>query len=126
MRIRFFWLTVILFLTAFVSACGGSSQGGSSSTQGGESNGEQLFTANCSACHGVGGVGIQGLGKPLTTSEFVGQLSDEELLNFIKIGRLGNDPLNTTGIPMPPKGGNPALTDEEIKEIIAYLRSIHQ
>lgn len=114
-----------------ISACAGDSQADSSSAQAGASpqgdvsKGEQLFVATCSACHGVGGIGIQGLGKPLTTSEFVGQKSDEELLNFIKTGRPVDDPLNTTGVLMPPKGGNPALTDEEIKDIIAYIRSIH-
>jgi mono/diheme cytochrome c family protein len=70
MRIRLFQLIVILFFMAFVSACGGSSQAGSSSTQGSEGKGEQLFTANCSTCHGVGRARL-----PLTTSEFVGQLS---------------------------------------------------
>ncbi len=126
------WLfsVVIVFFVTLLSACAGSSQGGDSSTQGGASNqgdsskGEQLFTANCSACHGTGGVGINGLGSSLTTSEFVGKLSDEELLNFVKVGRPADDPLNTTGVPMPPKGGNPALNDEEIKDIVAYLRSI--
>jgi disulfide bond formation protein DsbB len=109
-----------------ISACADNSQAGSSSTapQGGGGGGEQLFMVSCSACHGVGGVGIQGLGKPLTTSEFISQKSDEELLNFIKTGRPADDPLNTTGVLMPPKGGNPALTDEEIREIIIYLRAI--
>jgi disulfide bond formation protein DsbB len=34
------------------------------------------------------------------------------------------DPLNTTGIDMPGKGGNPALTDDNILAIIAYLRTL--
>jgi disulfide bond formation protein DsbB len=37
-----------------------------------------------------------------------------------------SDPLNTTGIAMPPKGGNPALTDGQIVDIVAYLRSIQK
>jgi disulfide bond formation protein DsbB len=85
--------------------------------------GATLF-ALCAACHGPDAHGIPNLGKDLVASEFVHSLTDEELLNFIKTGRPLWDPLNTTGIDMPPKGGNPALTDEEIIAIIAYVRSL--
>jgi disulfide bond formation protein DsbB len=85
--------------------------------------GQQSFLL-CSACHGPDARGIPNLGKDLVTSEFVAGLTDEELLQFIKTGRPIWDPLNTTGLDMPPKGGNPALTDEEILAIIAYLRSL--
>lgn len=88
--------------------------------------GKELYTATCSACHGPEGKGIQGLGKDLTTSEFIATQTDEQLLEFIKVGRRPDDPANTTGVDMPPKGGNPALTDEQIQDIIAYMRSIHQ
>lgn len=124
-------LLTILFLMIIivVSACDGSSQASSSTpssegTQEGGANGQELFVSFCSACHGSAGEGIQGLGKPLTTSEFVGDLSDEELLAFIKTGRPVDDPLNTSGVAMPPKGGNPALTDEQLRAIITYIRSI--
>jgi disulfide bond formation protein DsbB len=45
---------------------------------------------------------------------------------FIKTGRPASDPLNTTGVDMPPKGGNPALSDQDLADIIAFIRSIHQ
>src|SRR5688572_15596235 len=121
-QMRLLFTMLFLILMVALSACGSSNQAGES-TQGRE--GEQLFVVNCSACHGIGGVGIQGLGKPLTTSEFVGQLSDKELLDFIKAGRPADDPLNTSGVLMPPKGGNMALTDEQLMDIIAYMHSIH-
>src|SRR6185503_3672777 len=73
--------------------------------------GQTLF-ASCAACHGPTGGGIPGLGKDLTSSEFVSGKTDDELISFIKVGRDPSDPLNTTGIAMPPKGGNPALSDE--------------
>ncbi len=60
----------------------------------------------------------------VTASEFFQDSSDEELLAFIKIGRDANDPLNTTGVAMLPKGGNPALTDEDILNIVAHIRTI--
>lgn len=85
--------------------------------------GEQLFMV-CSACHGPDARGLPNLGKNLVESEFVHSLSDEELLTFVKTGRPMWDSLNTTGIDMPPKGGNPAFTDEDILAIIAYIRSL--
>lgn len=88
--------------------------------------GKAQFDTVCIACHGPGGVGVEGLGKPFTTSEFLLTVSDEELLTFIKTGRPISDPANTTGVDMPPKGGNPALTDEQLIDIIAYIRSLHE
>jgi disulfide bond formation protein DsbB len=88
--------------------------------------GETAFMSTCIACHGADAKGITGLGKDLTTSTFVDEKTDEELIAFILAGRPAGDPLNTTGIDMPPKGGNPALTEEDILNIVAYLRSIHQ
>ena len=135
-------LIFITFLMLFVSACGGGSEGASSSG-GGESEaapaadvadvpagdaakGEKLFTSTCTACHGQGGMGIEGLGKSMPDSEFIRSASDEELLAFIKVGRSTGDPDNTTGVDMPPKGGNPALSDEDIMDIIAYIRTLQQ
>lgn len=87
--------------------------------------GKTLFDSVCIACHGPGGEGITGLGKPFTTSEFLLTVSDQELLDFIKTGRPSTDPANTTGVDMPPKGGNPALTDAQLMDIIAYVRTLH-
>ncbi len=86
--------------------------------------GQMIFQSTCTACHGLDGSGIPGLGKNLIESEFIHELSDAELLAFIIAGRDASDPLNTTGIPMPARGGNPTLTDEQINAIIAYLRSL--
>ncbi|HOU40882.1 MAG TPA: cytochrome c [Promineifilum sp.] len=88
--------------------------------------GKVQFDMVCIACHGPGGEGIEGLGKPFTTSEFLLTVDDHELLNFIKTGRPISDPANTTGVDMPPKGGNPALTDEQLTDIIAYIRTLHE
>ncbi|MBK9123664.1 MAG: c-type cytochrome [Chloroflexi bacterium] len=78
----------------------------------------------CAACHGPDARGIPNLGKDLVDSEFVAGLTDEALLDFIKTGRPIWDPQNTTGIDMPGKGGNPALTDDQILGIIAYIRTL--
>ena len=88
--------------------------------------GQALFATTCTACHGLDGTGVAGLGKDLTTSTFLAEQSDAELLAFIKTGRPASDPLNTTGVDMPPRGGNPALTDQDLADIISFLRSIHK
>ena len=85
--------------------------------------GEGVYQTTCATCHGFDAHGIPGLGKNLVESTFVTGQTDEELLHFIIQGRDMSDPLNTTGMMMPPRGGNPALTDEQLTAVIAYLRS---
>ncbi|HZW11486.1 MAG TPA: cytochrome c [Phycisphaerales bacterium] len=87
-------------------------------------NGTKLYGTTCVACHGVGGAGISGLGKALANSAFVQGQDDDTLLAFIQKGRDPSDPANTTGIGMPAKGGNPALSEDDILDVIAYLRTL--
>lgn len=107
-------------------ACGAPAPEPTSTPAGDAVAGQASFTASCSSCHGPEGKGITGLGKDLTTSKWVADQSDAELVAFMQTGRPASDPLNTTGIDMPPKGGNPALTETDLQNIVAYLRSIHQ
>lgn len=134
-RMNILLATILAGTLLFLTACGGNSAQSTDSdnitaaearvTSGDPEAGEEKFNEVCIACHGPGGVGIEGLGKPFTTSDFLLAQSDEELLAFIKKGRPVGDPTNTTGVDMPPKGGNPALTDEQIMDIIAYIRTLH-
>jgi disulfide bond formation protein DsbB len=87
-------------------------------------DGRALFMRTCPACHGPDAKGMPGLGKDMTTSEFVRSKSDQELVEFIKKGRAIDDPLNTTGVPMPPMGANPTLTDAELLAIVKFIRSL--
>jgi disulfide bond formation protein DsbB len=48
------------------------------------------------------------------------------LLAFVKTGRPPGDPANTTGVDMPPKGGNPTLTDQDLADIIAHIRTVEE
>lgn len=82
------------------------------------------FVSACSACHGEDGGGVEGLGKPLATSDFVKSKTDEQLIAFIKTGRPIWDAENTTGLDMPPKGGNPALSDDDLEHIVNYIRAL--
>lgn len=131
---RLLVLATALALIAF--ACGGGDDGESAPTQaptttqaevaaGDAANGESLYQGTCVACHGPDATGIEGLGKSLIGSDFVNDATDEELVAFLKVGRPAGDLLNTTGVDMPPKGGNPALSDDDLRDITAYLRSLN-
>ena len=117
-----FWATLTLALLS--SACGGRGIQGASDNLPDQQAGADLYRQNCAVCHGKDARGMPNLGKDLTTSSFLQDKGDQELLAFIEQGRPANDPANTTGIPMPAKGGNTALTDEQILGIIAYLRGL--
>ena len=127
-----FVIAAALFLV--IGACGGDSEPSSepagsdptatATAAGDAANGETLFEATCVACHGQGGVGIEGLGKPMPGSAFINGLSDAELVSFIKTGRGTSDPENTTGVDMPAKGGNPSLNDQDLADIVAYVRTL--
>lgn len=117
-------LILIVFVTAAVlTACGG---GAPAEPFGDSTAGREVFVASCVSCHGADAKGVPGLGKDLTTSAWTPEQSDEDLLAFLLTGRPASDPLNTTGVDMPPKGGNPALTEDDLKNVVAYLRSIHE
>jgi disulfide bond formation protein DsbB len=87
-------------------------------------DGAALFSVTCPACHGPQGKGVPGLGKDMTNSQFIDGLSDPELVEFIKLGRAADDPLNTSGIAMPPKGSNVALNDDDLMAIVEFIRSL--
>ena len=127
-------IIALMLLLLALAACGGGGDSASSQAEeeavavslGDPDAGKEQYDMLCIACHGPGGEGIEGLGKAFTTSEFLRESSDEEMLEFIKVGRPSGDPLNTTGVDMPPKGGNPALTDDQIIDIVAFVRTLQE
>ncbi len=126
-------LTVLLATLALIAAAcgGGSSDDGDDGTTattaasaGDAANGESLYAATCSGCHGADASGIEGLGRPLAASDFVGGMSDGDLVAFIAEGRSADHPDNEAGVAMPPRGGNPALSDSDLLDIVAFLRTL--
>ena len=118
-------LAVAVALVALVSACEKSSSGGGAKTSSGDTkHGEQIFMTTCATCHGQDGKGIKGLGKSLVDSEFVHKASDEQMVQMIAKGRDAKDPLNSTGVAMPPNGGNAALTENDLRDVVAYVRTL--
>ena len=88
--------------------------------------GKEVFMSICIACHGPDAKGLPGLGKSLhpSDSEFIRGKTDDELVKFIMVGRTPDDPLNTTGVGMPAKGGNPAITEQQLYDVVAFIRSL--
>ncbi|MCL4506194.1 MAG: cytochrome c [Chloroflexi bacterium] len=89
-------------------------------------NGKTKYETTCIACHGPDLKGMPNLGKNLTTSTFLKGLPDAEAVLFLTKGRPSSDPLNTTKVDMPPRGGNPALKDQDLADIIAYVRTMQK
>lgn len=87
-------------------------------------HGKLVFATTCSTCHAADGTGVRGLGKDLVHSEWVKGTADGDLAQMITNGRGANDPLSTTKIAMPAKGGNGSLSDQDIADSVAYLRTI--
>jgi cytochrome c oxidase subunit 3 len=86
--------------------------------------GKSIALQTCASCHGQDLRGMINNGKSLLTSEFIATKTDDDLLAFLKVGRQPWDPENTTGVAMPPRGGNPTLDDDKLKDVIAYLRVV--
>ncbi len=127
------WLMLLAVLALVLGACGYSdtssdttaAPSGGGEAAGGAAHGQDLYKTTCAACHGQNAEGIDGLGSPLANSDFVKALSDADLVAFINAGRPASDPDNTTGVEMPPKGGNASLSDGDVQDIVDYLRTLN-
>ena len=130
MKAYFYIALAVISFT--LGACGGGAGTKNAEAEikplptGNPTDGEIVFMGACIKCHGNDATGIEGSGTNLTISEFVRDHTDTELVQYIKIGRPMNDPLNTTGIAMPPYGANPMLTDQDLADVVAYLRTVLQ
>ena len=103
-------------------APGSTSASGAAALPGDPSNGETLYAQNCATCHGAGLEG--GIGAALNPIEklpgVANPLDAAFLINIITNGRdpQPGDPKNT---PMPKKGGNQSLTDQDVRDLAAYI-----
>lgn len=75
------------------------------------SRGQKIFVAHCALCHGIGATG--GRGPALNLSELRRAPNDQALFRVIQNGIEGTE--------MP---GAWQLTDNEIKDLVAYIRSL--
>lgn len=97
------------------------------SAQGDKQNGEKLFKTYCASCHGAGGKGDGPLSpvyspKPqdLTDDKVMSAKSDQELFTAISQGG------KAAGASQFMPGWGTMLNDEEIRDVIAYMRSLHK
>lgn len=74
--------------------------------------GEQVYNKNCVFCHQADAIGKPGFAPSLTNKEFLANVSDEFFIDTIRDGRLG-----TSMMPFA------HLKEEDIKAVVAYLRS---
>ncbi len=120
-------LALLAVLALIVTACGGSSseEAPPATSSGDVAAGIVTYNGTCVACHGAEGAGIEGLGKPWVGSDFINSRTDDEMLAFLIEGRASDHPENTTGIAMMPRGGNPNLTDADLYDLIAYMRTLN-
>ena len=126
------WVLFLAVLALATAACGYSDTSGNTTAapaggggdEGGAAHGQELYKSTCATCHGQNAEGIDGVGTQLSSSEFVQSQSNADLIVFIAVGRSTTDPDNTTGVDMPPKGGNSSLTDMDLADIVDYLRTL--
>jgi cytochrome c5 len=59
----------------------------------------------------------------LVDSEIILATDDDAALAFIRAGVDLANPRNTSGLVMPPSGGRPDLSDEQLLAIVHYLRA---
>ena len=85
--------------------------------------GAPAYRGVCATCHGADLGGVQGLGQPLIPSPFITDQSDDDLVTFIIEGRPIDHPDNFTGVAMLPRGGNPSLSNQDIANIVAYIKA---
>jgi len=85
-----------------------------------EDRGKQLYDQTCAVCHGADASGAMPGVPDLTARHGVLTKPDPELLRSLVNGT------QTPGVPlaMPPRGGNPALTYDDLRATLDYLRRI--
>ena len=108
------WVVGLVFLGCVTTAV---SQNPLSADPKAAKAGEYEFRINCALCHGLGARG-GGRGPDLTRAQKKHAHSDEEMFQIISSG--------ISGTAMPANGTNGqgvGMTDEEIRQIIAYIRS---
>ena len=87
--------------------------------------GEKFYIANCMACHGNDGNGLEHLGPPLVKSEWV--LNSQEKLSAILLqGLIGPITVNgkkyTPAAAMPGLKNAPQITDADLADVSTFIR----
>jgi mono/diheme cytochrome c family protein len=119
-------IVLLLVVLVFVQLSGSREQSARASIAADADRGRQLYISNCATCHGRDAQGMPRQGVRLRGSKFVAGESDQSLVEFLKVGRMPNDPRSVSGLFMPPRGGNRTLEDDDLAAIVAYLRQLQR
>ncbi len=89
--------------------------------EGNTANGKALFTRFCASCHGPAGEGYSagGSGPGIGLTGFLSVATDDYIYQTIHQGRIG-----TAMMPMTGSRGLANLEEQEVNDIIVYLRSL--
>jgi cytochrome c5 len=87
-------------------------------------NGKRVYQGTCIACHGADGTGTLPGVPNLTRLEGFNKNSHSDFALFKHLEPVEKG-LKRPGDPMamPPRGGNPNLTDEDIRDALIYMRA---
>jgi mono/diheme cytochrome c family protein len=87
------------------------------------SAGQALFpTQICASCHGPDARGLEGLGPNLVDATWLN--SDGSFEQIVQTITNGVPQPRSVPVMMPPKGGNAALTDAQIRDLAAWIYSV--
>ena len=110
----------LLALTAITTLA--DSSPARSALPGDPTRGETLYGQNCATCHGInleGGIGA--VLNPIDKLPGVANPLDPDFLIGIITNGRQPQPGDPKSIAMPAKGGNTNLTDQDIKDLAAYI-----
>jgi mono/diheme cytochrome c family protein len=80
--------------------------------------GEAIYKQTCTVCHGANGQGTVPGAANFTDKKGILNKPDNVLLEHIIKGYQSPG----SAMAMPPRGGNPKLTDDDLKNVLAYIR----
>jgi mono/diheme cytochrome c family protein len=86
--------------------------------------GRSLYARSCASCHGREGLGMPEQGVPLVGSSFILTQRDPQLFSMVKVGRSASDRKTITGRAMPPRGGDHQLSEQDLADIVGFLRQL--
>jgi mono/diheme cytochrome c family protein len=115
-------LTAITTLADSSPSPSGSPGGSPVALPGDPARGATLYGPNCASCHGASMTGVVGpaLNPIVKLPGVANPLDPAFLIDIITNGRIhqAGDPGSTN---MPARGGNPNLTDQDIKDLASYI-----
>ncbi len=86
----------------------------------GQASGRDIYMNSCVACHGPDGQGALPGVPDLVAGDWPAGLDDATLLKRIRDGfQSPRSPLA-----MPPKGGNPALSEADLRAVLNYMKTM--